>query len=254
MNFYKINLGDFTFKIYGVGITIAFLLFSFLLYKNIKDKKLDLDFFVHHYWKWIIGGGIIARLVSFIFYSIEINQVNFWNLAAFWNGGAHAWSFVLGFFATAFLDLKAHKKNPLQWLDALVVPFVSSVLILDIFGFITGAIHGTQTSLPWGVRYETFGVDILTAVHPITIYAFIIHWFLLRWAKRHEKPYQSIPSKLFLYTTGPYLFIEFLLHFLRADHTFLVWEFIRFDQLIILGLLFFLLLWFLQFKKKRSKA
>jgi len=231
MNFSKFLVGPFSLKIYGLAVALAFLTGVILFYKRIQEEKFSQEFFVHHFWRWIVAGLVVGRLFSLFLFREPHVAYGVFSFFAFWEGEVHWAGVVLGFFSFALWDLRSHGEKALEWFDLGAFPLLIGFLITDMAAFLTGHYYGIETSLPWGIQYETFGVDILTPVHPVSLYAFLAHCWLYRFLQGKKNAWQQIPGKLIMRLGIGLLSIDFVLQFLRADHTLLVFETIRIDQI-----------------------
>ncbi|MDH3324994.1 MAG: prolipoprotein diacylglyceryl transferase, partial [Candidatus Peregrinibacteria bacterium] len=196
MNFSQLGLGFFSLKIYGILVAIAFVLAVLKFFGVVRKNNFDLDFFIHHFWRWVVSGIILGRIFILILYPEIFSRNGIFSFFAFWDGEVHFLGSLLGFLLVAYFDLRAHDKSFFKWLDAGIPSILVGVFIVDIAGFFTGAVYGNETSLFWGVQYETSGVDILNPVHPVTIYAAILHFLIFRWTKLYQKAFSRIPGKL----------------------------------------------------------
>ena len=226
MNFSQINFGLFALKIYGALLSLGFALASWYYYHLLPKKGLSTDFFLHHYWRWLLGGILLGRLVAVLFEPGIFERFGGVAFFAFWDGEINLWGGALGFLLTMYIDLRKEKQVMAPWLDAGVLPFLVLVMVADWAAFLTGRVHGTETSLPWGIQYETFGVEILNPVHPITLYAFIGHLLLWWWARRHENTWKTFPGVFAAKATLYLLLIDFFIQFLRGNP---LWVFAGFD-------------------------
>jgi hypothetical protein len=109
-----------------------------------------------------------------------------------------------------------------------------AVVLIDFIQFFTGAVYGTETSLPWGIQYETFGVETLADVHPVTLYAVIPHIILLNWALKKQILLERQAGRL-TFVVGLWLsLIQFFLEFLYGNEVFMVGDALRLGQVISL--------------------
>ena len=220
MNFSQLDLGVFVVKIYGFIVSAAFFVGSWHFYKSLQEKNFSIDFFLHHYWRWLVGAILVGRMVTILFQPEIFNLYGFASFFAFWEGEINFYGAMFGFLTTMYLDLKYNKKSPGKWFDLGITSFLLGILITDLGAFLTGALYGRETVLPWGIQYETFGVEIVNPVHPLPLYAFILHLILLQWTKEKQKKTAKTPGKIFLKTLTIFLLIDFLLQFLRGDFSY----------------------------------
>ncbi len=225
MNFSQLDFGSFAVKIYGIFLAIAFFIAVWRAYKNIQKANLDIDFFVHHFWRWLLGGLLLGRIFSVLLLPEIWGSYGGFSFFAFWAGGINFLGAAIGFVSVLLFDFHLHQKSPWRWLDQGVLPFFLGFMIVDIGGFLTGAVYGTETNMFWGVRYETFGVASINPVHPVTLYALIVHIWIWYWLRKHVMSWQNLPGKLAMW--GIFLFVisDFFLQFFKEQ------------GLVILGLL-----------------
>ncbi len=241
MNFAQLSFGIFSLKIYGILIALAFVVSSYHFYHTLKKKSVLVDFFLHHYWRWVLGGIVVGRLVAVALEPSIILENGIYFFFAFWKGGINFLGTLFGFLGIARWDLKVHGYTFSQWIDLAIPSMLIGIIITDLAAFLTGATYGKETALPWGVQYETFGVDILNPVHPVSLYALIIHVWLLYWTKARMSVFEKIPEKLAIWTGLLFLSADFLLRFLYGDEAYLVFGYLRWEQVLDLFCIVFLI-------------
>ena len=250
MNFSQLNFGGFAIKIYGVLLAIAFFVAAWQYYKRVQKMNFDVDFFVHHFGRWLVGGILLGRLFA-VLQSPEIWETyGVFSFFAFWEGTLDFLGVIIGFVLALLLDFRIQKKNVLRWLDIAILPTYIGIIITDVAGFLTGAIYGKETELFWGVRYETFGVESINSVHPITLYALLIHCWIYFWIRSREPRWLNFPGRLAAW--GGFLFVatDFLIQFMRADQTIYV-GILRISQ--IFEILLMIVLWWYVKRFHRTK-
>ncbi len=251
MNFYQLSFGYFSLKIYGILIALAFIIASWHFYKVLLRKSILADFFSHHYWKWVLGGILIGRLLAVALEPQLILKDGMVFFFAFWEGGINFFGTVFGFLLISRYDLKKHGYTFSQWIDKAIPSLLLGIAFADIAAFFTGAVYGKETQLPWGVQYEAFGVDILNPVHPVTIYAFLIHIWLFYWAKSHYYTWEKFPEKLASRVGILFFTADFFLQFLYGNETYLFFGVLRIAQIIDL-IFIAMIIW--RRKSKRLKG
>lgn len=202
-----------------------------------------MDFFRHYFWKWLVGGLIVGRLFALIFEPSIVVQHGIFSLLAFWDGTVNFWGVCFGFLGTMWWTLRQQSVPLIRWIDQMMPSFFIGILIVDIAAFLTGAIYGRETALPWGIQYETFGVDILNPTHPVAIYAFIIHLITYSWIQRHEFFTDRFPGRLVFWAGLAFFGADFILQFFRGDSTLMVFGVIRIEQMLDFFALIFFILW-----------
>ncbi len=239
MNFSQLSFGIFSLKIYGILLALAFVFASYHFYRTLKKKSTLVEFFLHHYWRWVLGGIVVGRIVAVALEPSIILENEIFFFFAFWKGGINFLGTLFGFLAIARWDLKKHGYTFSQWMDLAIPSILLGIIVTDLAAFLTGAAYGKETSLPWGVQYETFGVDILNPVHPVTIYALIFHIWLLYWAKSKTSFFEKFPEKLAIRTGILFFIADFSFRFLYGDEAFILFNYLRWEQVLdIIAILF----------------
>jgi phosphatidylglycerol---prolipoprotein diacylglyceryl transferase len=243
MNFYQLSFGVFGLKIYGMLLAFAFVVALWHYYKTLQKQNFPMDFFRHNFWHWLVGGLLVGRVVALILEPSIIAQHGMFSLFAFWDGTVHFWGVLAGFLGTMWWTIKDKNIPFLRWLDQMVVPLFIGLLIVDIAMFLTGAVYGRETILPWGIQYETFGVDLLKPTHPVSIYAFIAHLIAYSWLRKHIVFTDRFPGRLIFFAGVAFFAIDFLVQFFRGDSTVQLFGVIRIEQLFDFFALIFFFLW-----------
>lgn len=237
MNFAKLSFGNFDVAIIGLFWAIAFGYFCWQIYQSIKKEQLDPDFFVHHFWRWTAAGIIGGRLFILLLNPDIWEAYGLFSFFAFWEGKINVYIFLFSFLGFMWWDMKTHTEVSFwAYLDVSMIPFLQMAMLLDIAFFMTGSLYGKETSLPWGVQYETFGVELISPLHPITIYALILHFILYKLLQRRRNALKKTPGRFFMIGMIWFVLIDFLVQFLRFDQTIYV-GFFRMDQFFAVLLL-----------------
>jgi phosphatidylglycerol:prolipoprotein diacylglycerol transferase len=250
MNFSQLNFGIFALKIYGIIVAFSFVIAAWHYHKSLQKREYSLDFFFHHFWRWLLSGLVIGRVFSLLVDPSIFARNGLFSFFAFWDGEIHFLGTLLGFLILMWRDTRKSGKTFLQWTDVGMKSLFLGLIIVDIGGFLTGAIYGTETSLPWGIQYETFGVDILTSVHPITLYALGIHLCIWWYLNKREEIWKRFVGKTTFFSSFFYFGTDFFLQFFRADETLIFFNFVRIEQ--FLDVLFLGALWWLM-KRHQKK-
>jgi len=244
MNFSQLGFGTFVLRINGILIALIFCLIVWLYFKKLKEENLDTDFLAHHLWRWVVSGIIVGRIFSLILDPAIFSSYSWLSFFTFWVGGINFFGAVLGGLGFMIYDLKKTEHNPWKWVDLAVIPVLIGICLGDLAAFLTGAVYGTETSLPWGIQYETFGVDTIAPVHPVTIYAFLIHLIILNWVLRYGKTFYRQHGKLAITVATLYFFAEFFIEFFVGNPTVMIFDTLRIEQLfsliIVAGLTIYL--------------
>lgn len=219
-------------QIYGLLTAVIFGIALWRYYRNLQLHKMDTEFFVHHCWRWLLGALVVGRLGMVLLDRSIIAQHGIWGIFSFWEGGIHFFFTLLGGLFMLLLDTYLHRKDALRWLDIAVLPFFFGMMLRDIAGFITGGVYGTETSLPWGIRYETFDVDVITPVHPVTLYALVLHFLVFRYLQRNALTIERKRGRMAIYGGILFSISTFILQFFRGDSTLYLFGTVRLEQLM----------------------
>ncbi len=253
MNFSTVTFSLFGFKIYGVLVGLAFAVAAWRYYKKLQKHHLSIDFFVHHFWRWLLGGVALGRVVAVLEDSTIWDRNGVYSFFTFWDGNLNALGVLVGFLVVMWWDMRRSgcSKDFLRYLDLGIEPLLLGVMVADLAAFVTGYYYGTETALPWGVQYETFGVETINPVHPVSLYAFAVHFLLFQWARKHEKSMEGHRGDLAVYAGMLFFGLETVLQLFRGDNTYLVLGTIRVEQ--VLSFVFFVgLAWVWTTKRDRS--
>lgn len=238
MNFSQLGFGFFVLKINGILLAATFFLVAWHYFRQIERKKFPIDFFVHNFWKWIVIGLILGRIGALLMDPEIFARHGLWAPAVFWDGEIDFVGFFIGALGGMFWDTRRYRLSFWKWIDLAVPSTLIGVVLLDFIQFFTGSIYGTETSLPWGVQYETFGVETLAEVHPVTLYAVIPHIILLNWALKKQILWERQVGRL-SFVVGLWLsVIHFFLEFFYGNEVFMVGGALRIGQVVSLVIAF----------------
>ncbi len=234
MNFSQLGFGFFVLKINGLLLSITFFLVAWHYLKQVSSKNFSTEFLIHHFWKWIVIGLLVGRCMALILEPEIFIRHGIWAPAVFWDGEIDFWGMLTGGLMAMAWDLKKHSYSFFRWLDLAIPSIMIGVILIDFIQFFTGSVYGTETSLFWGIQYETFGVDTLVAVHPVTLYALIPHIILLNWALKKQILWERQPGRLSLITGLCLFVIHFFLEFLYGNASIMVGDALRIGQIFSL--------------------
>jgi phosphatidylglycerol---prolipoprotein diacylglyceryl transferase len=207
--------GPFRINSFGVFIVIGLLVFSFLLLKDPRRKKLIT---VDQYYN-ILSLAIIVALIGGRFLYIITNWHlldAWWEIFAIWQGG---FSLLGGILALLFFMPIYFKKSgipALQFLDlaATYAPLLQSISRIGCF--FAGCCFGIATNLPFGIMNSHCN----HAMHPTQLYSaitlfiiFVIMFCIAQYKARY--PGQLVCIYLFLISVE-----RFTVDFWRADREF----------------------------------
>jgi phosphatidylglycerol:prolipoprotein diacylglycerol transferase len=79
----------------------------------------------------------------------------------------------LGFILCLYFLCKKQDQDFWKWLDVFVPAITLGIGLGSIGAFFEGINYGHETSLPWGVNFESPVIKYTVPIHPTQIYAFI---------------------------------------------------------------------------------
>lgn len=218
-----------TLYTFWVFFGLAIISGTYSIIKLSKLNNLKIQFLSDNILSLLLVSIIGARIVSVIknyqtyFYEFEVQE--FVQILYIWDKGLSAWGGIIAFFVFFFYLCKKNNQNFAAWLDILIPSFIITIAISSLGAFFDGINYGKETSLPWGVNFESPNIKYTVPIHPTQIYSFmyssalaVLLIILNQSAKIKEKKGQG-----FLAVFGILLFaiLRFLEEFLRGDDTWL---------------------------------
>ena len=194
---------------YVFGILIGWLVAKkfFIVDYAIKEKFDDYVTFL------IIGIIVGGRIGYVIFYNFNYYSNNILEILMIWQGGMSFHGGLIGVILASILFAKKNNQNSYIYLDIVSLVAPIGIFFGRISNFINSELYGTETSLPWGVKF--IQIDNLYR-HPSQLYeAFfegILLFIILLYLKKKffiKNPGFISSMFLIIYSTFRF-FIEFL--------------------------------------------
>ena len=194
---------------YIFGIIIGWVLAKKFFIKNneIVEKFDDYISFL------IIGIILGGRLGYVIFYNFNYYINNIYEIFFIWQGGMSFHGGLIGVILSSTWFAKKNNQNPYDYLDIVSIVAPIGIFFGRVANFINSELYGTETSLPWGVKF--IQVDDLYR-HPSQLYeAFfegVLLFIILLYLKKKiwvKNPGFISGMFLLIYSTFRF-FIEFL--------------------------------------------
>ncbi len=229
---------------YIFGIIIGWILAKKFFIKNDKIiEKFD-DYITFLIIGIIVGG----RLGYVIFYNLDYYINDILEIFIIWQGGMSFHGGLLGVILTSIWFAKKNNQDPYVYLD-----IVSTVAPIGIFfgrvaNFINSELYGTETSLPWGVKF--IQIDNLYR-HPSQLYeaffeGILLFFILLYLRKKFWKKNPGFISGMFLLI---YSAFRFFIEFLRVPDEHLGYILLGLSMGQIISLIFLIIGIYLSFLK-----
>ncbi len=207
------SIFSFDFRWYSLayvfGILIGWLVAKkfFIVDYAIKEKFDDYVTFL------IIGIIVGGRIGYVIFYNFNYYSNNILEILMIWQGGMSFHGGLIGVILASILFAKKNNQNSYIYLDIVSLVAPIGIFFGRISNFINSELYGTETSLPWGVKF--IQIDNLYR-HPSQLYeAFfegILLFIILLYLKKKffiKNPGFISSMFLIIYSTFRF-FIEFL--------------------------------------------
>jgi len=230
--------GPITLRWYGVLIVTGILLAAWVAARYVERKGQSGDAL----WDlllWILIPGLIGARLYYVFIQsprgpdgLGYYLSNPWAILQIWSGGIHIYgAFIFGSIS-AILYMRYRHLPALIYFDAIALGTLLGQAIGRWANFINQELYGPPTTLPWGLKVDTFARiapynDLTkypesTRFHPLFLYESIwnfIGFGLMFWISRRYED-SLLPGDLMLlyviwYPTG-----RFMLEFIRTDSWF----------------------------------
>lgn len=224
------------FILYTFWLFFALAIFA-VTYAIIKlsiKNGLKIQFLSENWLKLVLSALIGARIFSLIehynIYFSKISTINFLEIFAIWDKGLNLLGGIIGALLFLYFKCKKSDQDFWKWLDILVPSVIIGLAICHIGAFFEGINYGHETSLPWGVNFESPSIKYAVPIHPTQIYAFIYSTAIaISLIILNKKKSGSIG----IIGIMAYSFFRFLEEFLRGDDTLTIFE-IRVPQILAL--------------------
>ena len=171
MNFFSLEIRWYSLA-YIFGILAGWVLAKrfFIINQDIKTKFDD-------YVTYLIFGIIIGgRLGYVLFYNLDYYFKNPLDIFKVWQGGMSFHGGVIGIIIVSVWFANKNKQNVFSYLDVISLVSPIGIFFGRISNFINSELYGTQTSLPWGVKF--IKVDNLYR-HPSQLYEALFEGLIL---------------------------------------------------------------------------
>jgi len=262
MNPELIQTKFFTVHTLWIFIAIAIVAATFSIIKLGTKQGLKISFISNNaIWliiASILGARIFALIINYRIYFYEFSLDTLTGTFQIWDKGLNLTGGIVGFFICLYYLCKKHEQDFFKWLDTLVPSFLIGIAFGHIGTFFEGSNYGNETSLPWGVNFESPSIKYTVPIHPTQIYAFLytvlilIGLYLLNKFDKFKEIEK--PGLTALLGASLYSFFKFLENFVRGDDTILILG-IRINQIFaLLATIFFGFIIYNRYNKRKSKS
>ena len=201
-------------------VVLAWLVFSFVFWRGLRSQGVEEEHIFNLTFYGILMALVFARVV-FVLLHMELFQESVLRIVAVWVvPGMSLYGGMIGGLLTLVFLCRKYKVRVGHMLDAFGFAFGASFLVGTLGAFLDGSYVGTQTSLPWGVRY----IGHIGMRHPVQVYEVIAMVFILiilavlsRRAALNKWPY----GLLGLWFFALYSISMFLLEYVKDTRVYL---------------------------------
>lgn len=231
---YPLVLSIGNFHLYTISILLVFswLVFSFVFWKQLRGYGIDEEkIFDITFWSTVVGA-IASRGVYVGLHWSEFSDA--WlKIPAIWVApGFSLYGAFIGSIVAFILLSKAERIRLGYILDAIAHAFPIAIAIGLLGVLLDGSVAGTQTTVPWAIRY----IGLMGLRHPVQVYEIItlgiVIWIVSLFQKRSVKekwPFGAVGVWFMLLYTVP----MFILEFFKDTHVY--WISLRANQWILLA-------------------
>ena len=196
---------------YIIGIFLGWFVAKKIFIKNESIIK-KFDDYIHYLIVGIIVGG---RFGYILFYNPQYYFNNFFDFFKIWEGGMSFHGGLIGIIFATIIFAKKNNQNPFLYMDIVSLVAPIGIFFGRIANFINSELYGTETSLPWAVKF--IQVDNLYR-HPSQLYEALFEGLILLIILMSIKNFKSLKtpgiiSSLFLIF---YSFFRIVIEFFRV--------------------------------------
>ena len=171
INFFSLEIRWYSLA-YIFGILAGWVLAKRFFINN-QEIKIKFDDYVTYLIFGIIIGG---RLGYVLFYNLDYYFENPIDIFKIWQGGMSFHGGVIGIIIVSVWFANKNQQNVFSYLDVISLVAPIGIFFGRISNFINSELYGTQTSLPWGVKF--IQIDNITR-HPSQIYEALFEGIIL---------------------------------------------------------------------------
>ena len=210
------HLGMFQVRYYGIIFAAGFIIVYYMLLWFTKKRQLDytpkeLDDFLLYLVIGVVAG---ARFFEFVFYHPSVFFTDPLEILKVWHGGLSFHGGFIGAVIAVILFCKRKSKNPLELMDALVVPSILALAFGRLGNFTNSELYGPPTDVSWCVQFTM--VDDLCR-HPYQIYASLSHLLLFTILLYTYARYWQTKGVTFVTFLGGYGALRVITDFFREE-------------------------------------
>ena len=231
----------FTIHTLSLFVAVSILIGAYAMIKLSVKNGLKLQFLSENAFTIILWALFGARTLNILFhyqtYFYEISFDAFFKLFAIWDKGLNIWGAILAGIISFYYITKDREQDFWKWMDVIIPSVIIALTISHLGTFFEGTNYGHETSLPWGVNFESPAIKYAVPIHPTQIYAFLYSSVIAISLILVSQTKKILNLKLSGFTglLGVILYslFRFLEEFLRGDDTIEIFN-IRVPQILAL--------------------
>ena len=228
-----IHIGSFHVYSFSIFLVLAWLVFSFLFWRALRGQGIDEENIFNLTFYGTLAACIFARVV-FVLLNGNLFRESPLKIFAIWvQPGMSVYGALIGGLLVLVSLCRKYKVRVGHLLDAFASAFGGAFLVGTVGALLDGTYVGTQTNLPWTIRF----VGHLGKRHPVEIYEIIAMIgilvflaFLSRKSKEKKWPY----GFLGLWFFATYSVSMFVLEFFKDTRVYFTQ--LRANQWILVAL------------------
>ena len=243
IQFFSIEIRWYSLS-YILGISIGWFLSKKIFISDTEIREKFDDYITYIIIGIILGG----RLGYVLFYNFNYFSNNFLDIFKIWQGGMSFHGGLIGVIIASILFSRKNNQNPFNYLDIVSLVAPIGIFFGRISNFINSELYGTETNLPWGVKF--IKVDEIYR-HPTQLYeafleGFILFLILIYFRKKLSLQRPGFISGIFLIF---YSLFRFIIEFLRLPDEQLGYIFLNLTMGQLMSFIFLLIGTYLIAKK-----
>ena len=196
---------------YIAGIIVGWITSKKIFIENNQIKEKFDDYITYVILGIIFGG----RLGYVLFYNLDYYLKNLIDIFKIWEGGMSFHGGILGIILVTVWFSKKNNHNPFSYLDIVAIVAPIGIFFGRISNFINSELYGTETNLPWGVKF--IKIDEIYR-HPSQLYEAIFEGLILFLILLYfrKKGFLNIPGKISGIFLTFYSVFRFVIEFYRS--------------------------------------
>lgn len=217
-----------------------------------------MNFIYHHslsIFIWgLVGSRLLYVLLNFQLYFPDFTLSSILRVLYIWNDkGLSLIGALLGIGLSLIYFSMKEKEQTNRWLDILTISVITGLGIGHIGTFLDGSAYGKETSLPWGMVFDSPSIKYTVPIHPAQLYATLYSFIIVIVLYVLYRKGKFKAGILAISGLIAYMIMTFLSGFLRGDDV-LTFLGLREEQIFALAVLILTGTYiFLRYNKKRTK-